>query len=158
MWLYGQFLQSLVHLEKWEKSPAGSHRTASFSAWHCWPDNFSVCCTISAILPTGQASDRVRDPAPTGNEPSSQSCTLMCSSSFEYKEGDHETHKSCSKEIILFTRSEHRAAQWVEQCLSLDYSRNRLKVLLWALRMDIECLSSPPRQGYLTEPICWSSH
>lgn len=35
--LCGHFLQSLLHLKKWEKSPAGSHRTISLSAWHYCP-------------------------------------------------------------------------------------------------------------------------
>lgn len=33
----------------------------------CWPNIFLVYCTVSAILPTGQARDRVQDPALTGN-------------------------------------------------------------------------------------------
>lgn len=38
MWLHGPFLPSLLHLEEWEKSPAGWHGTrVTFCAWHCCP-------------------------------------------------------------------------------------------------------------------------
>lgn len=70
MWLHGHFLQSLLHLEKLEKITRFTQNKLMLclALLPCWQVIFSlVCCTVSAILPTEQPSNRVWDPAPSAN-------------------------------------------------------------------------------------------